>query len=473
MFTRRTMLANAFNGLGMLALSDVLQADDELTTKPYAPRKQQITRKAKRCIFLFMQGGVSQMDSFEYKPELNRLHGKRVPGSHNVRGELQGRLTHPHAILGSPFQFAQHGETGRYVSELFPNIAKQIDELAFIHGIETDNPNHGPSTLHVTTGNQFPGSASIGSWVTYGLGTENQDMPAYMVIQDPRGAPVNGAHIWGNGFLPAAYQGTLMRNEGTPILNLDLPRGLGRQRQRGELDQLKWLNEEYSKQFSNASELEARIESYELAYRMQSTAPQLVDISDEPKHIQKMYGLDDPSTSGFGKQCLMARRLAESGVRYTMLVHGVQISTASWDDHGDVQGRMIRHSQEVDQPVAALLTDLKRRGMLDDTLVVWASEMGRTPFVPGSIGGKPGRDHNKYGLVMWMVGGNVKPGVTIGGTDAFSLRAADESVPIRNVHATILDLMGLDDELLRYQHAGRFRRLTDIGGDILREIVDA
>ncbi len=470
MFSRRNLLANTFNGLGMLALTDLLQANESTGTRPFAPRAQHITRKAKRCIFLFMQGGVSQMDSYEYKPELNRLHGKRIPGSHNVRGEIQGRISHPHSLVGSPFKFKQHGDSKKYVSELFPKIASHVDKLAFIHGIETDNPNHGPSTLHVTTGSQFPGGASVGSWVTYGLGTENNDMPAYMVIQDPRGAPVNGAHTWGNGFLPAAYQGTLLRNEGTPILNLDLQRGLERDRQRGELDQLRKLNQRYSERFPGATELEARIESYELAYRMQATAPELVDLSQEPEHIHSLYGLDNPRTAGFGKQCLMARRLAESGVRYSMVIHGVQIGGNSWDHHGDVKGRMIRQSSEVDTPVAALLTDLQQRDMLKDTLVVWASEMGRTPFVPGGIGGSPGRDHNKYGLVMWMAGGDVQGGVTVGGTDDFGLRAAAEPIHIRNVHATILDLMGLDDELLRYLHSGRYRRLTDIGGEVLHQV---
>ena len=381
-------------------------------------------------------------------------------------------MSHPHACVASPFQFAQHGESGRYVSELFPKIAGHVDDLAFIHGAETDNPNHGPSTLHVTTGSQFPGSASVGSWVSYGLGTENEDMPAYVVIQDPRGAPVNGAHVWGNGYLPAAHQGTLLRNQGSPILNLALPSGLSRQRQRRELDQLRWLNEQFGGRYPESTELEARIQSYELAYRMQMRAPDLVDISQEPEHIQRLYGLNQPDTAGFGAQCLMARRLAESGVRYTMLVHGVQISPSSWDDHGDVKGRMIQHAKEVDQPVGALLTDLKRRGMLDETLVVWASEMGRTPFVSGRLGDKPGRDHNKYGLVMWLAGGNVKGGATAGATDDFSLRAAQQPIPIRDVHATILDLMGLDDELLRYHHAGRLRRLTDIGGSVLREVIE-
>jgi hypothetical protein len=471
MLTRRELLRSSYSGLGALALADLLRAEDTPPASPYLPREPHLPRKAKRCIFLFMQGGVSQMDSYEYKPELNKLHGKPLPGSHDVRGEIQGRLSHHHSCIGSPFKFSQHGKSGRYVSELFPRIATHVDDLAFIHGIETDNPNHGPSTLHVTTGSQFPGSASVGSWVSYGLGTENQDMPSYMVIQDPRGAPVNGAQVWGNGYLPAAYQGTLLRSKGTPILNLALPRGLDRERQRGELNQLRWLNEKHFRDYPRLNELEARIQSYELAYRMQTQAPELVDISKEPEHIHKLYGLDQKDTAGFGRQCLLARRLAESGVRYTMLVHGVQISATSWDDHGDVKGRMIRHGREVDQPVAALLTDLKQRDMLDETLVIWASEMGRTPFKNGGVGNKPGRDHNKYGLVMWMAGGNVRGGATAGATDDFSLRAAEEPIPIRNVHTTILNLMGLDDESLRYHHAGRLRRLTDIGGETLDQII--
>ena len=231
------------------------------------------------------------------------------------------------------------------------------------------------------------------------------------------------------------------------------------------------MNEKHYRDYPRLNELEARIQSYELAYRMQTRAPELVDISKEPEHIHKLYGLDQQDTAGFGRQCLLARRLAESGVRYTMLVHGVQISATSWDDHGDVKGRMIRHGREVDQPVAALLTDLKQRDMLDETLVIWASEMGRTPFKNGGVGNKPGRDHNKYGLVMWMAGGNVRGGATAGATDDFSLRAAEEPIPIRNVHTTILNLMGLDDESLRYHHAGRLRRLTDIGGETLKKII--
>jgi hypothetical protein len=450
-------------------LSDELVGQDRAWKNPLQEREQHQARKAKHCIFLFMQGGVSQVDSFEYKPTLADLHGEPLPHIPDLAGELQGRLAFPHVCIRSPFEFKQHGDSGRYVSDLYPHLASHVDDMAFVHGIKTDNQNHGPSTLHVTTGSQFPGSPSVGSWVSYGLGTSNQDMPSYVVIQDPRGAPVNGAAVWANGYLPAAYQGTLLRSRGTPILNLESSANLTPSQQRRELDLLEWLNKQHLESRAD-TELEARISAYELAFRMQSSAPELVDLSGEPQHVKRLYGLDDPSTSGFGQQCLLARRLVESGVRFTMLVHGVQIGKHSWDDHGDVEGGMIRHSREVDQPVSALLTDLKQRGLLDSTLVVWASEMGRTPFMNGAMSEKPGRDHNSYGLVMWMAGGDVKGGATAGRTDEFGLRSVDEPIPIRNVHATILDLMGLDDERLRYLHAGRFRQLTDIGGEVLTEI---
>jgi hypothetical protein len=339
-----------------------------------------------------------------------------------------------------------------------------------MHGIKTDNQNHGPSTLHVTTGSQFPGSPSVGSWVNYGLGSPNQNMPGYVVIQDPRGAPVNGAAVWANGYLPAAYQGTLLRPTGTPILDLNSAAGLSQPEQRRELDALKWLNQVHLQDRPGASELEARISSYELAFRMQMEAPDIVDLSNEPEHLRKAYGLDHPATTGFGRQCLLARRLVERGVRFTLLIHGVQITKDSWDDHGDVKNRMIQHCQEVDQPIAALLTDLKQRGLLEETLVVWASEMGRTPFKNGGMDKNPGREHNSYALTMWMAGGDVRGGATAGQTDEFSLRSVGEPIHVRDVHATILDLLGLDDTRLTYQHAGRIRKLTDIGGRVLAQI---
>ncbi|MDA1049193.1 MAG: DUF1501 domain-containing protein [Planctomycetota bacterium] len=473
-FTRRNFLSTAFNGLGSLALSDLLASESlgsPSVVDPLAAGQPHLPRRAKHCIFLFMQGGVSQLDSFEYKPALKKVHGNPLPRIPSISGELQGRLSFPHVAIGSPFEFQQHGESGHWFSELYPQIARHADKLAMVRGIKTDNQNHGPSTLHVTTGSQFPGSPSVGSWVSYGLGSPNRNMPGYIVIQDPRGAPVNGAAVWANGYLPAAYQGTLLRSSGTPILNLARPDGITAAQQRREFDVLASLNRRHLESRPDDTELAARINAYELAFRMQTEAPELVDLSGETQATQQVYGLDDPATAGFGRQCLLARRMVESGVRYTLLVHGVQIGPHSWDDHGDVQGGMKRHSREVDQPVAALLTDLHERGLLEETLVVWASEMGRTPFVNGAMSDKPGREHNSWNLVMWMAGGDVKGGSSAGETDEFGLRSVGEGIHIRDVHATLLNLMGLDDERLRYLHAGRLRQLTDIGGNVLHEIM--
>ncbi len=470
--SRRRFLSTAYNGIGSLALGNMLvdEARSDFAS-PLLEKKPHLPRKAKHCIFLFMQGGVSQMDSFEYKPVLNKLHGKPLSRIPSIKGELQGRLSFEHACVGSAFSFQQYGESGRHVSELLPNLAQHVDDMAFIHGIKTDNQNHGPSTLHVTTGSQFPGSPSVGSWVNYGLGSANQDMPGYVVIQDPRGAPVNGAAVWANGYLPAAYQGTLLRPTGSPILNLQRPNTISAEQQREEFDALASLNREHLAGRPGSTELEARISSYELAFRMQTAAPKLVSIEDEPEHIKELYGMNQSETAGFGRQCLMARRFVEAGVRYSLLIHGVQIGRDSWDDHGNVEGGMRKHCREVDKPVAGLLADLKQRGLLEETLVVWASEMGRTPFVNGKLGKTPGREHNSHSLTMWMAGGNVKGGATAGETDEFSLQAIDEPIPIRDVHATILNLMGLDDDELRFLHAGRQRQLTDIGGYILDDII--
>lgn len=473
---RRQFLSQAWNGIGVLGLAGLLH-DDLLgsplkNSHPLDAKPQHLPRKAKHCIFLFMQGGVSQMDSFEYKPELEALHGKPLPGRPSVHGELQGRLSFPHVCVGSPFEFAQHGTSGRWMSELFPHLAEQADHLAFIHGIKTDNQNHGPSTYHVTTGSQFPGSPSVGSWIQYGLGTNNQNMPGYIVIQDPRGAPCNGAAVWANGYLPAVHQGTLLRDSGAPILNLKRPSSLSAKEQRIELDAIGKLNQWHLEQRGHDATLESRIAAYELAFRMQTAAPEAVDLSTEPDSVKKLYGLDHEHSAGFGKQCLLARRMVERGVRYSLVIHGVQIGAHSWDDHGNVEAGMRKHSREVDRPVAGLLKDLELRGLLDETLVVWASEMGRTPFVNSpTLPKHPGREHNSYGLCMWMAGGNVKQGATVGATDPFSLRSIGSPIHIRDVHATILHLMGLNDEQLTFKHAGRIRKLTDIGGNILSDII--
>jgi hypothetical protein len=475
MFTsRRDFLCRSCNGIGALALAGLLSEElksAQTDIHPMAVKPQHFPRKAKNCIFLFMAGGASQIDTFDYKPALQKYAGGRLPKRPGLSGEIEGFLDAPHRTIPSPFEFKQYGQSGRCISTLFPHLGECVDDLAFIYGIKVDNNNHGPATMHVNTGTQLQGGASVGSWVTYGLGSVNQDLPGYVVVQDPRGSPVNGSVVWGNGYLPASFQGTLFRSTGSPILDLDLPQGISRTQQRREFDFLKRLNEEHLAQRPGASELEARISAYELAFRMQTEAPSTVDLSKESDATKRLYGLDNPTTEGFGRQCLLARRLVEHGVRYTLLVHGVEIGRYSWDDHGNIKERVPQHAAEVDQPIAGLLKDLKARGLLDETLVVWASEMGRTPFINDLTGEKPGRDHNQYGLAMWLAGGDVKAGATAGQTDEFGIRALETPIPMRDVHATILNLMGLDDRRLTYLHAGRFRKLTDIGGSVIKEVV--
>lgn len=466
--SRRDMLLRSYLGLGGLALADLLQAGTTVDN-PLLPRPQHRTAKAKSCIFLFMEGGVSQMDLFENKPELVKLAGQRMPQAKGTVGEIATFSAAPNRVIPPVAPIRKHGQSGRYVTDLMPALGGVVDELAFIHGIKVDNNNHGPAVYHTLTGNQFPGSASIGAWVTYGLGTENQDLPGFIVLGDKRGSTIGGAGVWGNGFLPAAYQGTIFRNGATPIVDLNRPQAITEAEQRKELDLLQWMNQNHSAARSNTSELDARIASYELAFRMQSKAPELVDVNAESEATRKLYGLDDPISEPFGRQCLMARRMVERGVRYVMCLHGA--GGDRWDDHGDVKGRIPKHCKEVDKPAAGLIADLKSRGLLDQTLVVWASEMGRTPFDNNLVTDKPGRDHNQYGLVVWMAGGNIKGGTTYGETDELSVKAAGEPIPLRDVHATLLHAMGLEQERLTYLHAGRYKKLTDIGGRVIQEIL--
>ena len=468
MISRRRLLFDSYLGLGGLAFFDLLAAAGP-AENPLRPRPRHLKAKAKSCIFLFMEGGVGQMDVFEHKPALVKFAGQKVPMPSGTVGEIATFAAAPNRVIPPVAQFRQHGQSGRWLSDLLPHMAKAVDDMAFIHGIKVDNNNHGPAVYHTLTGNQFPGSASIGAWVLYGLGSENQDLPGFIVLGDPRGATIGGAGVWGNGFLPAAFQGTLFRNGDTPIVDLRPRAGMTTQEQRRELDLLKWMNERHSAAHTDTTELDARIAAYELAFRMQSKAPELVDLNGESEATKKLYGLDNPVSETFGRQCLLARRMVERGVRFVKVMHGA--GPDRWDDHGDVKGRMPRHCAEVDKPVAGLLSDLKSRGLLEETVVVWASEMGRTPFDNNLVTDKPGRDHNQYGLVVWMAGGDVRGGATFGETDEFSVRAAGEPVPLRDVHATLLQLMGLDQQRLSYLHAGRYKKLTDIGGRVIKEII--
>ena len=469
--SRRDFLFESYLGLGGLALVDLLAEDlgasEEPVVDPLAPKLPHMLRKAKRCIFLFMEGGVSQMDTFEYVPSLQKLHGKRMPTNSGTTGAVGHLGAAPNRVIASPYKFARYGDSGHWISELFPHLATCADELAWIHGIELGSSNHAPAVYHALTGNMVPGSASVGSWVTYGLGTENQSLPGFVVVG--QGMPaIGGAAQWSNGYLPAAYQGTLFRNGETPIVNLKPRPDQTLLRQRGELDLLRWLNKRHAGQRTATSELDGRIAAYEVAFKMQTEAPELIDLSGESEATKKLYGMDSDVTATFGRQCLLARRMVERGVRFVKLLHN---KGKPWDQHGGIKGRLPRLCKEVDQPVSGLLKDLRARGLLDDTLVVWASEMGRTPWDSNLTQGDPGRDHNNYSLVMWMAGGDVRGGASYGKMDEWSLRSADEHVHIRDVHATLLHLMGLDQDRLRYLHAGRFDRLTDFGGRVIQEIL--
>jgi uncharacterized protein DUF1501 len=470
--SRRELLFKSYLGLGGLAFLDLLSLDLKATNLlqqgALIAKSPHLPAKAKHCIFVFMEGGVSQMDTFEYKPALDRYAGKQMPKIEGAVGEVATFAAAPNRIIPPIAPFRQRGQSGRWVSDLLPHLADCVDDMAFVYGIKVENNNHPPAVFHALTGSIFPGSPSVGAWVTYGLGTENQNLPGFIVLGS--GSPANGSGaIWNSGYLPAAYQGTLFRTTtAMPVVDLKPRPGVTPEQQRSEVDVLRWINERHASRRLLTSELEARIAAYEVAFRMQTEAPGLIDLSRESVATRKLYGLDDPVTATMGRQCLMARRMVEHGVRFAMVMHG---STKPWDDHGDIKGRLPIHCQEVDLPIAGLLKDLKSRGLLDETLVVWASEMGRTPFDNNLTTDKPGRDHNQHGLVMWMAGGDVRGGSAFGETDDFGTRAAGELIHMRDLHATILRLMGLEQNQLTYLNQGRLKKLTDIGGRVIKEIL--
>ncbi|MBI3209686.1 MAG: DUF1501 domain-containing protein [Candidatus Solibacter usitatus] len=439
---------------------------------PMAPKKPHFAPKAKNVIFLYMSGGVSQVDTFEHKPALQKYAGQRLPVPKDVDGEIRSFLERPHGAVPAIAPFRQCGQSGMYLSTMFEHLPKVVDDLAFIHAIKGDSNNHSPATLHINTGSILQGSPSVGAWATYGLGSENRNLPGFIVLHDPRGGPVNGPAVWNSGYLPASYQGTAFRPVGTPVLNLDSPQGVTREQARRELDFLQALNREHAAQRTATDDLEARIASYELAYRMQMEAPQVVDLNLESRATRELYGIDDPVTGSFGRQCLMARRLVEKGVRFVLLVHGWENGTFSWDHHSDIERLLPARINEIDRPVSALLTDLKQRGLFDDTVVVWTSEMGRTPFNEGS-GRARGRNHNQWAMLSWMAGAGIAPGAHAGAMDDFGLKGADKQFHVRDLHATILHLLGLDQMALTYLHEGRNKRLTDTGGEVIREILRA
>jgi len=413
---------------------------------------------AKACIFLYMVGGPSHMDTFDPKPELTARHGQK----HDFAAS-GARTQKPAGILkGSPFSFARHGRAGIEISELFPALARHADELCVLRGLTADSSAHGTASLQMNTGFLRPGFPSLGSWATYGLGSENQDLPGFVVLP-VSGTPYAGAQNWSAGFMPAAYQGTAFNAKGEPVSNLQSAGGVDAAEQRRRLDLLGQLNARHLEATPLNDELAARIASYELAFRMQSAAPEAVDFSRESAHMTQLYGLDRKETESFGRGCLMARRLVERGVRFVQLFHG------NWDTHGDNDNRHRINATQTDQPIAGLLQDLKERGLLDSTLVIWGGEFGRTPI--GGIEKNGGRDHHALGFSMWLAGGGARRGHTHGATDELGFNATEGAMHVHDLHATILHLMGFDHERLTYLHNGRDYRLTDVHGRVVQEIL--
>src|SRR5438552_1361882 len=442
--SRREFLWQVGGGFAGLALIDLLAAGGFFAdkagaaTSPLASKPPHFPAKAKHCVLLFMNGGPSQVDTFDPKPALTKFNGTPYQGDAKVgsNGRPVGHL------MQSPFEFQSHGRSGLPISSLFPHTAKFADDLCVLRSMVTDTAAHASGCLQMNSGSIFIGKPTLGAWLNYGLGTHNRNLPGFVVMTDPRGGPIGSASNWSAGYMPAAYQGTLFRSQGTPLLDLATPAGVSAGTQRASLDLLQRLNEEHQRQHPRESELAARIESYELAFRMQTTAAAVVDVEREDEPTRRRYGLDRPLTADFGRKCLIARRLLEAGVRFIQLYSGGGHLEDTWDGHSDCIGNHKLHAGETDQPIAALMTDLKRTGLWDETLVIWGGEFGRTPTSEGV--GKPGRDHNPYGFSMWLSGGGVKGGQAIGATDELGFRAIEDPCHISDLHATILYLMGLD-----------------------------
>ena len=472
-WSRRDLLRRGALGFGSMAAASLLARDGLLprarggegrSADPLAARPPHFEPKATSVIFLFLTGGPSQMETFDPKPLLNRLHGQRMPESF---GSVAFQQTSDESLLlGSRRTFRRHGESGLEISDLFPHLAARADDLAVIRSCHADSITHAPAMYQMNTGRVLMGHPSLGSWAVYGLGNGTENLPAFVVMLDPSGPLTGGPPCWGSGYLPPVYQGMPFRSGEAPLLNLRPSGGRSRPRQRAALDLLRDLNGSGGRDEDDPI-LGARLASYELAFRMQSDAVEAVDLGDEPEETRNLYGLDRPETGEFGRRCLLARRLVERGVRFVQLYHGGGPGNMTWDAHGDIEENHRRMAGEADRPIAGLLTDLKRRGLLDRTLVVCGGEFGRTPMSQG----RTGRDHNPYGFSMWMAGGGVKGGRTVGSTDPLGLRAAEDPKHVRDLHATILHLLGLDQYELTVMHDGREEKLTDTGGEVIAEIL--
>jgi hypothetical protein len=453
LLSRRHVLKTASCGFGYLALAGMFSKaqGNESSNNPLAPKAPHFTPRAKRVIFLFMQGGPSHVDMFDYKPALAEHDGEAASGRGNRK------------LMKSPFTFSQHGQSGLWISELFPNLAKHADDLCLLNSMVSDLPNHPQASVQMHTGNFQFVRPSLGAWTLYGLGTENSELPGFITIAPP--ARVGGAQNYGSAFLPAAYQGTRIGGEGERLANARIPyitnAKVGEELQRKQLDLLQTLNRDRLEQDKVNNELEGVIESYELAFRMQGAVPKVMDVSDESKSTLDAYGIGERATDDFGRQCLLARRFAESGVRF------IELSHTGWDQHNNLTARLTANCTAIDQPIAALIADLKQRDLLKDTLIVWGGEFGRTPHAQRD----DGRDHNATGFSMFMCGGGVKGGMRYGATDEFGITSVENKMHIHDLHATILHLLGLNHEKLTFRYSGRDFRLTDVYGNVAKDIL--
>ena len=469
-WSRRRLLQTAGGGFGSLALASLLDGEGLLAaprnpaTNPLIPAAPHHTPKAKSVIFIFAYGGPSHVDLLDPKPALDKWHGRSIPVFR--KQDAFNKTTHDTAMR-SPYRFLRHGASGLPVSELFPEIAGCADDLCVIRSLHCESNNHAPALFHMNTGFLLPGRPSMGAWVTYGLGSENNSLPGFVVMWDHRGGPIGGAQNWTSGFIPAAYQGTPFRSQGEPIIDLHPPDTVAPGQQKARLKLLARLNQRHLQANPEEQELAARIYSYELAYRMQMAAPEAVDVDQETASTQRMYGIDRPISGHFGRQCLMARRLVERGVRFVQIYSGGGDQMLSWDAHGSLRENLEQHCPEIDRPIAGLIQDLKRRGLLDETLIIWGGEFGRMPTNQGSAG----RDHNPRGFSMFLSGGGTRGGVSYGSTDEFGYAAVENRVSIPDLHATCLHLLGLDHTRLTFHHRGRDVRLTDVSGEVIDEII--
>jgi Protein of unknown function (DUF1501) len=473
--SRRQFLTTSGIGLGALAAAGLLGQGELISiaradapADPLAPKEPHFPAKAKTVIWLHMAGAPSTLDLFDYKPELIRLHGQPLPESFgkNLKTATDGGVG---ALFASKRTWKQYGQTGAWVSDLLPNIAPHVDNIAFLKACKTEGSTHVISSLKLHTSSLVPGRPSLGSWITYGLGTGNPDLPAFVVLPTGKGSAGggNGQVIWSSGFLPATYQGTAFRQGDSPVLHVARPETVAKDQQRNSLDLLKSLNERFGLKSPKDTELEARSRSYDLAYKMEVTAPEAVDLSQETAATKEAYGLGDDTTNEYGTALLRARRLTERGVRFIHVISGTNDEKLqSWDAHQDLEKNHAVMSRTVDKPIGALLADLKQRGLLDSTLVVWTSEFGRTPY--GQTG--DGRDHNPWGYTSWVAGGGIKPG-TYGATDDLGLRAASGATDTYDLQATVLNQLGIDHKKLTFLYRGRTERATTVFGDVIKEIV--